>query len=56
MRTNKVVQFNSSTALIQQAKLERQRLIEQIRENQKTIERSREIICRLDEVLSREDR
>jgi hypothetical protein len=56
MRANTVVRLNSSSALIQQAKLERQRLIEQIQENQKTIERSREIICRLDEVLSREDR
>jgi hypothetical protein len=56
MRATNVVRLNSSTALIQQAKLERQRFIEQIRKNQKTIERSREIICRLDEVLSREDR
>jgi hypothetical protein len=45
---------DSSTALIQQAKLERKRCIKQIEENQKTIERSHGIIGRLDDVLAGE--
>jgi hypothetical protein len=38
-------------ALIEQAKLERQRLLQQIEDSQKTIERSRYIIERLDEQI-----
>ena len=41
-----------SEALIQQAKQERQRLLEQIEQGQKTIERSRKIIARIDEALA----
>jgi hypothetical protein len=39
--------------LITQARQERQRLIDQIQQSQSTIERSRILIARLDEVLSR---
>jgi hypothetical protein len=39
--------------LIAQARQERQRLIDQIQPSQSTIERSRILIARLDEVLSR---
>ena len=47
-----VIPFNSSAALIEEAKKERQRLIEQIEQSQRTIEHSRKIIARIDEVLS----
>jgi hypothetical protein len=43
---------NSSTDLIEEAKKERRRLVEQIERSQRTIERSREIIARIDEVLA----
>jgi hypothetical protein len=42
----------SSAVLIAEAKRERQRLLEQIELSQKTIEHSREIIARIDGVLS----
>jgi len=42
--------FNSSVALIEQAKQERQRLLQH--QSQRTIARPREIIARLDEVLA----
>jgi hypothetical protein len=54
--TNNVVHFNSSVALIEQAKQERQRLLQQIEQSQRTIARSREIIARLDEVLAGAER
>ena len=53
---NNVVHFNSSVALIEQAKQERQRLLQQIEQSQRTIARSREIIARLDEVLEGAER
>jgi hypothetical protein len=53
---NNVVHFNSSVALIEQAKQERQRLLQQIEQSQSTIARSREIIARLDEVLAGAER
>jgi hypothetical protein len=43
---------NSSTDLIEEAKKERRRLVDQIEQSQRTIERSREIIARIDEVLA----
>jgi hypothetical protein len=43
---------NSPSGLIQEAKKERQRLVEQIAQSQRTIERSREIIARIDAVLA----
>jgi hypothetical protein len=43
---------SSPTALIEEAKKERQRLLEQIEQSHRTIERSREIIARIDEVLT----
>jgi hypothetical protein len=43
---------NSSTDLIEEAKKERRRLEDQIEQSQRTIERSREIIARIDEVLA----
>jgi hypothetical protein len=42
----------TATGLIEEAKKERQRLVEQIEQSQRTIKRSREIIARLDEVLA----
>jgi hypothetical protein len=48
--------FNSSVALIEQAKQERQRLLQQIEQSQRTIARSRGIIARLDEVLAGAER
>jgi hypothetical protein len=50
--TNSVVHLNSSAALIEQAKQERQLLLQQIEQSQRTIDRSREIIARIDEVLA----
>jgi hypothetical protein len=47
-----IVPFNSSAALIEEIKKERQRLLEQIEQSHKTIERSREIIARIDRVLA----
>ena len=43
---------SSPTALIEEAKKERLRLLEQIEQSQRTIERSREIIERIDQVLA----
>ena len=53
---NNVVHFNSSVALIERAKQERQRLLQQIEQSQRTIDRSREIIARIDEVLAGAER
>jgi len=53
---NKDVPFNSSAALIEEAKKERQRLLEQIEQSQRTIEHSRQIIARIDEVLATTDK
>jgi hypothetical protein len=47
-----IVPFNASAALIEEAKKERQRLLEQIEQSHKTIERSLEIIARIDRVLA----
>ena len=52
MSDEKAVPFNSSAALIEEAKKERQRLIEQIEQSQRTIEHSRQVIARIDEVLA----
>ena len=43
---------SSPTALVEEAKKERQRLVEQIEQSQRTIERSRQIIARIDQVLA----
>jgi hypothetical protein len=48
-----VVALNPAAALIEEAKQERRFLIEQIKESQKMIERSRDIIIRLDQALAR---
>ena len=50
MTEKRTIAFNSSTALIEEAKKERQRLAEQI-EQSRTIDHSRQIIARIDEVL-----
>ena len=47
---------SSSTALVEEAKKERQRLVEQIEQSQRTIERSRQIIARIDQVLAANER
>ena len=52
MSDGKVVQFNSSAELIEEAKKERQRLLDQIAQGQRTIGHSRQIIARIDEVLA----
>jgi hypothetical protein len=52
MNEQKVVPFSSSAALIEEAKKERQRLLDQIGQSQRTIEHSRQIIARIDEVLA----
>jgi hypothetical protein len=52
MSEENVVPFNSSAALIEEAKKERQRLLDQIEQSQRTIEHSRQIIARIDEVLA----
>ena len=49
---DKLAKLNSSTLLIEKAKQERERLLGQIEQNQRTIERSHQIIARIDEVLS----
>ena len=56
MKDEKVVPFNSSAALIEEAKKERQRLLDQIEQSQRTIEHSRQIIARIDEVLANTDK
>jgi hypothetical protein len=53
---DRVAKSNSSTALIEQAKQERERLLGQIEQNQRTIERSREMMARIDEVLAGVDK
>ena len=55
MNDEKVVQFNSSVELIEEAKKERQRLLAQIEQSQLTIEHSRQIIARIDEVPANTD-
>jgi hypothetical protein len=55
MNDEKVVRFNSSVELIEEAKKERQRLLAQIEQSQLTIEHSRQIIARIDEVLANTD-
>ena len=55
MNDEKVVPFNSSVELIEEAKKERQRLLAQIEQSQLTIEHSRQIIARIDEVLANTD-
>ena len=52
MSDEKYVSFSSSVALIEEAKKERQRLLAQIEQSQRTIEHSRQIIARIDEVLA----
>jgi hypothetical protein len=52
MSDDKFVPFNSSAVLIEEAKKERQRLLAQIEQSQRTIEHSRQIIARIDEVLA----
>ena len=49
---DEVVPSNPSAALIEEAKKERQRLLAQIEQSQRTIEHSRQIIARIDEVLA----
>jgi hypothetical protein len=56
MSDEKVVPFNSSAALIEEAKKERQRLLDQIGQSQRTIEHSRQIIARIDAVLANTDK
>jgi hypothetical protein len=56
MNDEKVVPFNSSAALIEETKKERQRLLDQIEQSQRTIEHSRQIIARIDEVLATTDK
>jgi hypothetical protein len=56
MSDEKVVPLNSSAALIEEAKKERQRLLAQIEQSQRTIEHSRQIIARIDEVLAATDK
>ena len=56
MNEEKEVSFNSSAALIEEAKKERQRLLAQIEQSQRTIEHSRQIIARIDEVLANADK
>jgi hypothetical protein len=50
---NNVVQLNPAADLVRQARDEREQLIEQIRESQKAIERSRHVLFRLDDALAR---
>jgi hypothetical protein len=48
--------INSPGALIEQAKQQRERLVDQIVRSQKTIAHSREIIARIDQMLSAVDK
>jgi hypothetical protein len=52
MSDEKDVSLSSSAALIEEAKKERQRLLAQIEQSQRTIEHSRQIIARIDEVVA----
>ena len=56
MSDEKYVSFSSSAMLIEEAKKERQRLLAQIEQSQRTIEHSRQIIARIDEVLAASDK
>jgi hypothetical protein len=56
MSDDKIVALNSSAALIAEAKKERERLLAQIKQSQRTIEHSRQIIARIDEVLAANDK
>jgi hypothetical protein len=56
MSDEKALSFSSSTALIEEAKKERQRLLAQIEQSQRAIEHSRQIIARIDEVLAASDK
>ncbi len=56
MSDEKVIPFNSSAALIEEAKKERQQLLAQIEQSQRTIEHSRQIIARIDEALAATDK
>ena len=56
MSDEKIVPFNSSATLIEEAKEERQRLLDQIEQSQRTIEHSRQIIARIDAVLATTDK
>ena len=56
MSDEKVVPFNSSAALIEEAKKERQQLLAQIEQSQRTIEHFRQIIARIDGVLANTDK
>jgi hypothetical protein len=44
--------YRTTSALIEEVKKERRQLLEQIEQSHKTIERSREIIARIDRVLA----
>ena len=56
MSDEKEPPFNSSAALIDEAKKERERLLAQIAQSQRAIEHSRQIIARIDEVLAAADK
>jgi hypothetical protein len=49
---NDGIRSSPNAALIEEAKKERQRLVEQIEQSQRTIQHSREIIAHIDEVLA----
>jgi hypothetical protein len=53
---NDANKLSSSEALIEQAKQERERLVDQIARSQKTIEHSHEIIARIDQMLAAADK
>jgi hypothetical protein len=53
---NEADKVNSPDALIEQAKQERERLLDQIVRSQKTIQHSREIIARIDQMLAAADK
>ena len=56
MSDAKQAPFNSSAALIDEAKKERERLLTQIEQSQRTIEHSRQILARIDELLAATDK
>ena len=56
MSDEKGIPSNSSAALIEEAKKERQHLLAQIEQSQRTIEHSRQIIARIDAVLAATDK
>jgi hypothetical protein len=53
---NDANKLSSREALIEQAKRERERLVDQIVRSQKTIAHSREIIGRIDQMLAAADK